>query len=475
MFGTTSRWIAARACRLGFVYFAVACSFASGLTGLAASLVVKTNTTGVTPTILGYNSGHFYPGSNTREWWRYSGVNGVRVFINPNDIEPTAGTTSGGVTSLTTYSNRLAAVRANPTSGTYIGWSFTNNYANTLSGGNNIVPNYAFAALRQMGVQIVVNITSSFSLSSATDWANKWKIWRHYYAQAFHLARTFDVQRYQMYNEPNYGTTPAISQSEFLLQLQVASDAIQSAIADVNKLYGKSLTPLVLAPVTSGSADGSYGTYGGIVVTNRHLNQYSVVDTNFWLISKYDYHQYDATPSGFGSSLFLLRNDIFAAMQPEISFPVTASEFNIYSGSTYDTLTNNDLDTPTDYSRFGDVADKLVGGVIDEAYCFKFSQTISSSSGNPTKNGMHYVENNSSPYNIGGITKAGEVWRLFNKGMGAGQNRFGVVSAPALSSYQLSFDPVANRYYIFAVNNSASSVDWTADLTAWKVPTNNLV
>lgn len=38
-------------------------------------------------------------------------------------------------------------------------------------------------------------------------------------------------------------------------------------------------------------------------------------------------------------------------MTPETAFPVTASEFNIYSGVTYDSKTNNTLDSPTDYAR----------------------------------------------------------------------------------------------------------------------------
>src|SRR4051812_937053 len=55
----------------------------------AASLVVTTNQLGSTPEILAYNSGHFYFGSNTRDWWRYSGVNGVRFFILTTGFEPT--------------------------------------------------------------------------------------------------------------------------------------------------------------------------------------------------------------------------------------------------------------------------------------------------------------------------------------------------------------------------------------------------
>ena len=36
--------------------------------GFSATLTVQTNRLGPTPEILGYNSGHFFPGSNTREF-----------------------------------------------------------------------------------------------------------------------------------------------------------------------------------------------------------------------------------------------------------------------------------------------------------------------------------------------------------------------------------------------------------------------
>ena len=54
----------------------------------AATLTIQTNVLGFTPEIIAYNSGHFYPGSNTRDWWRYAGVSGARVFLSPSEIEP---------------------------------------------------------------------------------------------------------------------------------------------------------------------------------------------------------------------------------------------------------------------------------------------------------------------------------------------------------------------------------------------------
>ena len=55
---------------------------------MAVTLTVQTNRIGVTPSLLAYNSGHFVPGSNTRDWWRYSAVTGARVFLSPGIIEP---------------------------------------------------------------------------------------------------------------------------------------------------------------------------------------------------------------------------------------------------------------------------------------------------------------------------------------------------------------------------------------------------
>src|SRR5437773_10110172 len=74
----------------------------------AATVTVQTNRLGSTPSLLAYNSGHFVPGSNTRDWWRYSGVSGARVFITPSQIEPSDDIPGwgDGVTDQTSVLNR---------------------------------------------------------------------------------------------------------------------------------------------------------------------------------------------------------------------------------------------------------------------------------------------------------------------------------------------------------------------------------
>jgi len=455
-----------------------------GATALsAATLTVQTNRLGSTPDILGYNSGHFFTGSNTRDWWRYSGVNGARVFMSPSEIEPSddVAPVGDGVTNSTSFLERRAAMRTNQFNSSFINWgSFSNRYeSNDLYPNNHILPNYTIGELRKLGVRVCAQITASQSrlpIAGTNDWPNMWELWQHYYAQAFYLARVFDVDRYQMYNEPNHPNANGLTITNHLLRLQLVSDAIQLAVADVNALYGKSLTPKLLAPVTAGSADSSYPGWGESVVTNRHRTFLGQVDPAFSLIQVYDYHQYGSAPSGFGGDLANLNGFLTADMTPEPRYPTAISEFNTRTGADYDSMIET-LDTPGEYARFGSIVVNLLANGCRELYCFKFSQTSATGNYPVQKNAMHFVDNTNAPYQVGGITRGGEVWRLVNKAFTAGRDRLNVIKGTGATSLdvQASYDPIARRFYLFSVNNTAAPVSLDLDLTALGVAPGNKV
>ena len=463
--------------------------FAGGATLLvqqarAATLTLTTNILGTTPEILAYNSGHFYTNSNTRDWWRYSGVTGARVFVSSSDIEPTddiAGV-GDGVTDQASFISRKAALRATPLSLSYINWtSFSNRYDNIdlgSGGGNHLKVSYCFRELRKLGIKICAQITgseSSLPIASTNDWAGKWELWQHYYAQSFYMARVFDVDHYQMYNEPDAVAT--LTSDEWLMRLQLASDAIQSALADVNALYGKSLAPFILAPVNAGTASSDTSGLGGIAVVNRHINSLGVTDTNWFNLHKYDYHQYSGGSSGFASDLFSLNNYLTSAMSPEPRFKTTCSEFNTHTGATFDGLTET-LDTPAEYTSFGGICIALMANSCSELYAFKFSQTERNGGTYPVaKNAMHYVDNNNSPYNVGGITRAGEVYRLFDKAFASGRDRLNYTKGSGATSFEVhaSYDPVRKRYYFYSVNDTSGDVAIDFSFTTVPVPVGNRV
>ena len=448
----------------------------------AATLTLQTNIIGITPEILAYNSGHFYTNSNTRDWWRYAGVNGARVFISPSDIEASddLAPVGDGVTDQASFVARKTALRADPLNPAYINWSYFSNRFETVDLGssgsvNHLKVNYALREMRKLGIQVCAQITgtsSRFPISGDSDWAGKWEFWQHYYVEAFYLGRAFDVQRYQMYNEPD---AVPVANDDFLRRLQLASDAVQSAIADVNALYGKSLTPLMLAPVNAGTAISDTTQLGGVAVTNRHVNYLGFTDTNWLNLQKYDYHQYSGGSSGFGSDLNSLNNYLISAMSPEPRFKTTCSEFDTHTGATFDTMTET-LDTPVEYASFGGICTALMSNLCSELYVFKFAQTLRSGGTYPVaKNATHYVDNSNSPYNVGGITKVGEVYRLFNKAFATGRSRLNSVKGSGATSFEVhsSYDPVRNRYYMFSVNDTASSVPIDFVISNLPVPVGN--
>src|SRR5690349_18574652 len=80
-------------------------SFAAATTARAVNGTPTASLAGKTPEIVGYNCGHFMPGSNTADWWRFSGVNGARIFSTPTTVEASDDLApwGDGVSSQTTF------------------------------------------------------------------------------------------------------------------------------------------------------------------------------------------------------------------------------------------------------------------------------------------------------------------------------------------------------------------------------------
>jgi hypothetical protein len=445
----------------------------SSTTSNIGRLTLKSSGSSPTPAIIGYNHGYFTNGGNARAWWEYAGVNGVRFFIDPSQTEPSDDFApwGDGVSSDATFESRKAALRADPLNTAYINWTYFTGKLDDRA--------YALGQYRAMGIQIMVQCTASetiLPITSSTDYAGRWELWQHYYASAFYYARYFDVTRYQMFNEPDHPNAGGITTTEWLLRLQLASDAIRSAISDVNSLYGKSLQPIVAAPTTSSQ---TYSPWGNTAVDNRHRNYRDVVSSTTWNMHRYAYHQYNSTASNAYQTAISLQGSIAADMTGETPFPLCLSEFNVHTAANFDAMPDT-LDYPAKYARFGALVCELAKSGLDEMFCFKFTQTDDSIyTYGVKKNGMHYADNDNAPNNHGGVTKAGEVYRLFNKGLAPGRvmkdyTRASDGSIDALD-LRASYDAVSKKYFLFSVNESSNSIPITVDTSAWNIPANNRV
>lgn len=450
---------------------------------LAGTLTVESGQTAGNPDVLAYNIGHMVEGSNVLDWWRYSGVNGARMFLNPKEIEPNDDIpgTGDGVSDQASFLSRRSALRADPLNPSYIDWAdfefqYANNDMGTPTNGNIFKPDYALGKLHEMGITVLAQIStpeSHLPIANDNDWAGKWELWQHFYAQAFYLSRHYDVHRFQMYNEPNHPNANGLTAENWLMRLQLASDAAQCAIADVNALYGKSLETLIYGPVNSGGSDVYSGSgWGDYAVANRHVNFLGETDPNYWVMHRYDYHEYNSQPSEFGSNLSSLRSAMSADMSPETRFPITISEFNVHTNGEFDTKTKT-LDEASRYARFGSISVQLAKNFMKEFYCFKFAQTGSGSGDNypVKKNGMHYVQTHDAPHNYGGATKSAEVWRMFNKAMRPGGAQLGYTRDTDLTvlDQRATYDPATDSYYVFSSNYTTGDVNLAIDTSAWNI------
>jgi acetyl esterase/lipase len=455
------------------------------------SVTVTTTLEGTTPSLLGYNLGHFMTSGDAADWFRYAGVKAARVFISASDLQ---GSTSPGrskVNTLATFNSNVSAARsAGTASTTYIKWSDYNYNYDSTAGSNDINYKNAFTALTGLGVDILVNITCSpgtFPLTSATDYAGWWEIWQHYYAQAYLLSRDYGIRRFSMFNEPNNWT--GMTEPDWLLRLRICSDAIQAGVADMNAATGKSIVPLIYAPNTA-NGEGKYNTgtetWGHDAVVNRHLKLDGTTSSSWLLMNFYNYQKYsmytDDTGSltGYNQDIDALAGYIAADMPGETPFPLILSEFNVRTGSSYDGTSNNQ-DSPEDYSALGANCIALTRHSANQLFLFKFGQTEDTTSPyGLAKNGTHYVDNINSACNYGGSTKAAEVYRLFNKAAQGGRSRFlaNASSGAAMSSSSggsglwrlVTQDPATGNYYVYLANKKSSGITFSLNIAAWSIP-----
>jgi|GEM_PF-828168 len=455
------------------------------------SITVTTTSEGTTPSLLGYNLGHFMTSGDAADWFRYAGVKAARVFISASDLQ---GSTSPGrskVSNLTTYNSTVASARSAGTgSSTYIKWSDYNYNYNSTAGSNDINYANAFSALTGMGVDILVNITCSpgtFPLTSATDYAGWWEVWQHYYAQAYLLSRDYGIRRFSMFNEPNNWS--GLTESDWLLRLRICSDAIQAGVADMNAAYGRNVVPQIYAPNTA-NGESKYNTgtdtWGHDAVVNRHLKLDGTTDAGWLLMNFYNYQKYsmytDDTGSltGYSQDIDKLAGYIAADMPGEPPFPLVLSEFNVRTGSSYDGTSNNQ-DSSEDYSALGANCIALTRKSANQLFLFKFGQTEDTTSPyGLAKNGTHYVDNINSACNYGGATKAAEVYRLFNQAALGGRTRFlaNASSGAAMSTSSggsglwrlVTQDSVTGNYYVYLANKKSSGINLSLNLSAFSIP-----
>lgn len=461
-------------------------------------LVVSNTVAGKTPTTLGYNLGHFTDNGNGFDWFRSSGVKAARVFLSASELQSQTSPGRSKVTNETSFWNAVNSARtAGTNSTTYIRWSDFNYDYTSTAGANDITFKYAFTQLRGLGAEILVNITASpgtFPIGSTSDWAGKWELWQHYYAQAYLLSRDYGITRFSMFNEPNNWS--GMTESDWFQRLRICSDAIQRGIADMNAARTNSLVPRIYAPNTASGKEKystAADTWGRDTIVNRYLQLSNVTNSTWtpktnsvpWSLSHvYNYQKYsmlthdDGSLTGYVTDITELRSLIDADNGSETVPPMALTEFNSRTGDSYDGKTENQ-DTPSDYVALGANSVALSANGADELYLFKFGQTESVGVNyGVAKNGTHYVQNASgTANNYGGATKAARVYQLFNKAAVGGRDRYAISTTSGANTNTTSGlwsmaanDADRNLLHVFLANKNSGALPLALNLSQLGVP-----
>jgi hypothetical protein len=445
------------------------------LAGQTYEIKVRGNEVGKTPEVLGYTLGHLIEGSNSFDWLRYTEVNGFRVWSSPpvieaeDDIAPWG----DGVDSYESLTERRARLRKDPLNPEYINWEvFERGFDSETVSANRMRMRVVMEHAKSAGYTPLIMIhrgvgSYPFDDASGTDWASRWECWQHFYAQAFWYGRHYSVERFQVYNEPDHSSNAKLSQAEYIERLRISSDAIQCALADVNRLYGKSLEAQVTAPVTTSAMtkfharpdrekdrrDAEKG-WGELVMEERLNPYFSDAGEDFANFNVYAYQQYGRNGPSFADQYRGLRNLVADANEGE-PLPVWITEFNCLANYMF-RRTEDTMHTPKRAMRLGSILLNLMYEQPDELYVFKFGQTTQSvTGGRVAKNGTYWQDNDTGLRQTTGSTRGGEVYRLIMRTFQRGRDQLTpptwVGSEPEKTWVGGSHDNETGAYHLFVV------------------------
>ena len=438
---------------------------------------------GHTPTYIGYVLGENRPGSNVSSWLRYAEINDAR-FWWPSTVWPASPAPWRGENNLATFEAARVRLRRNPDA--EIDWKkFRADVAGVYGKpAGTIGDSFLLSELQKMGAAPLLMLSHPrdkypFDRADGTpNWQGRWSYWRGIYASAFYLARTYGVERFQLFNEPDHNSNLDLSQSDFLRRLQLGSDAVQAAINDVNTLDSKTLRAQISAPVTAGMAvfaarpnrkdtrDAEIG-WGELVTRAQNADFPGRSADNRGLFQVYAFQNYTRNPDSISTRLPGIIDSITKA-NGGAALPIAVTEMNVSTAADF-AKTDETLDTPRYYAAFGAIASAYSNAGLDEAYIFRHTQT-SNLGGAIKKNGTHFIDNADPLKNITGSTKGAEAARLWIRGFKGGKSRFAVPAGLPTDLSALAARDEPSGAVSLMLSNLGAARTISLDLGAWKLP-----
>lgn len=334
---------------------------------------------------VGYNQGYYFPGSNISGWVEYSNVNSFRVWTSLNAFVPqSAVQVSPDIISVNEFDKRKLELRQSPEKNKYIKWDeLLPLYDQPDSASTNaMVFSYALTELKRLGVDVVLQIGST---DFKDDWENKWKQWQRYYALAYYAAKKGDVTMFAMQNEPNHRNSGPMKLDQWIMGMQIVSDAVHCAVEDVNRKYGKKLNPKFVGPVTAGQNTEWWAAVSKAIRTDYHGKK---IDKD--LLDVFSTHSYNSPAIGYVSRIKNIREIIQLNHPASQAIPIVYTEIGRWMNA-YLIDKEETMDSPSLFTEWAGIYANNMNNGCYGMWAFKFANTTSSTYPKGIKSGHHFI------------------------------------------------------------------------------------
>jgi hypothetical protein len=342
--------------------------------------------TGKTMRYVGYNQGYYMPGGNSSGWMEYSNVNSARVWITLNSYAPLADVqVDKNLTTVDEFDKRKAELRQSPENNQFLKWdkllplySATEKIANT----NPMILDYTLTELKRLKIDPVIQFGST---DFHDNWSNKWQQWQRYYVLAYYAAKTGDVTMFALQNEPNHKNSGPMKLDQWVSAMQIVSDALTSAIEDVDKKYGKHLKARMVGPVTAGN-NAEWWT----AVAKNQRTDYHGKTIDHDLLGVFSTHSYNSPASGYENRVNGIRK-ILTDNHPEGKpLPIVYTEIGRWMNA-YLIDKEETMDSPSLFTEWAGIYTNNTKNGAYGMWAFKFSNTSSETYPLGVKSGHHFT------------------------------------------------------------------------------------
>jgi hypothetical protein len=340
---------------------------------------------GKTMRYVGYNQGYYVPGSNTSGWLEYAGVNSLRIWTTLNSYVPASAVqVDKDLKDVEEFDRRKEQLRAHPENNRFIKWNdLLPLYEHPEKGANTnpMILSYVLSELKRLKIDPVIQVGST---DFDSTWGNKWKQWQRYYALAYYAAKTGDVTMFAMQNEPNHKNSGPMKLDQWIGGMQIVSDALTSAIEDVDKAYGKHLKARMVGPVTAGNNPEWWAAVAKNLRTDYHGR---TIDHD--LLGIFSTHSYNSPAAGYTGRVNAIRKILSDNQPGGQPLPIVYTEI----GRWMNAYLIDKEETMDDPSLFTEWAGIYANNTLNGAYgmwAFKFANTASVTYPLGIKSGHHF-------------------------------------------------------------------------------------